>query len=38
MYPLPTILLYTVLAIVAGAKSYRQVHDFIDIHLERFPL
>lgn len=35
MYPLPTILLYTVLAILAGAKSYRQVHGFIDIHLVR---
>jgi hypothetical protein len=35
MYPLPTILLYTVLAILAGAKSYRQVHGFIDTHLVR---
>ncbi len=33
MYPLPTILLYTVLAILAGAKSYRQVHGFIDTHI-----
>ena len=35
MYPLPTVLLYTVLAIVSGAKSYRQVHGFIDTHLVR---
>ena len=35
MYPLPTILLYTVLSMLAGAKSYRQVHGFINAHLDR---
>jgi len=35
MYPLPPILLFTVLAMLAGATSYRQVHAFIRIHLDR---
>jgi hypothetical protein len=35
MYPLAPILLYTVLAMLAGAASYRQVHAFIRIHLDR---
>jgi hypothetical protein len=35
MYPLAPILLYTVLAMLAGAVSYRQVHAFIRIHLDR---
>jgi hypothetical protein len=35
MYPLPPILLFTVLAMLAGAVSYRQVHAFIRIHLDR---
>jgi hypothetical protein len=35
IYPLAPILLYTVLAMLAGAVSYRQVHAFIRIHLER---
>jgi hypothetical protein len=35
MYPLAPILLYTVLAMLAGAVSYRQVHSFIRIHLDR---
>jgi len=35
MYPLPAILLFTVLAMLAGAESYRQVHAFIDIHRNR---
>jgi hypothetical protein len=35
MYPLAPILLFTVLAMLAGAKSYRQVHTLIRTHLER---
>lgn len=35
MYPLPPILLFTVLAMLAGARSYRQVHAFIRAHLVR---
>ena len=35
MYPLAPILLYTVLAMLAGAVSYRQVHAFIRVHLDR---
>lgn len=35
MYPLAPILLFTVLAMLAGARSYRQVHSFIRTHLDR---
>ena len=35
MYPLAPILLFTVLAMLAGARSYRQVHAFIRTHLVR---
>ena len=35
MYGLAPILLFTVLAMLAGAVSYRQVHAFIDVHLGR---
>ena len=35
MYPLAPILLFTVLAMLAGAMSYRQVHAFIRVHLDR---
>jgi len=35
MYPLAPILLFTVLSMLAGARSYRQVHAFIQAHLER---
>jgi hypothetical protein len=35
MYPLAPILLFTVLAMLAGAVSYRQVHAFIHVHLDR---
>lgn len=35
MYPQAPILLFTVLAMLAGAVSYRQVHAFIRIHLGR---
>jgi hypothetical protein len=29
---LATVLLYAILAMVAGANSYRQMHEFIRIH------
>lgn len=35
VYPLAPMLLFTVLAMLAGARSYRQVHAFIKAHLER---
>ncbi len=35
MYSLAPILLFTVLAMLAGASSYRQVHAFIQIHRDR---
>ncbi len=35
MYPLAPVLLFTVLSMLAGARSYRQVHAFIQAHLER---
>lgn len=35
MYALAPILLFTVLAMLAGAVSYRQVHAFIHVHLDR---
>ena len=35
IYPLAPILLFTVLAMLAGARSYRQVHGFIQTHLDR---
>ena len=33
LYRLPHILLLAILAIVAGANSYRTIHSFIDVHL-----
>jgi DDE_Tnp_1-associated len=35
LYPLAPILLFTVLAMLSGAVSYRQVHAFIKTHLDR---
>jgi hypothetical protein len=34
-FDLSTVLLYAVLSMVAGANSYRQMHEFICIHLQR---
>ena len=34
-FELSTVLLYAVLSMVAGANSYRQMHEFIRIHLQR---
>jgi hypothetical protein len=31
-FDLATVLLYTILGMVAGANSYRQMHEFIRIH------
>ena len=35
MYPLAPILLFSVLAMLAGARSYRQVHAFMQTRLDR---
>ena len=34
-FELGTVLLYAILAMVAGANSYRQMHEFIRIHRQR---
>ena len=34
-FDLSTVLLYAILAMVAGANSYRQMHEFIRIHRQR---
>jgi DDE_Tnp_1-associated len=34
-FDLATVLLYSILGMVAGANSYRQMHEFIRIHLPR---
>jgi hypothetical protein len=31
-FDLPTVLLYAILSMVAGANSYRQMHEFIRVH------
>jgi hypothetical protein len=35
LYRLPHVVLFAILAMVAGANSYRAVHSFIDVHLAR---
>ena len=35
MYALPHVMLFAILAVVAGADSYRGIHSFIEVHLER---
>ena len=35
VYALGPVLLFAVLAMLAGAKSYRQIHSFIKLHRER---
>lgn len=35
LYRLPHVVLFAILAIVAGANSYRTIHSFIDVHLDR---
>ena len=34
-FDLATVLLYSILGMVAGANSYRQMHEFIRIHCQR---
>jgi len=34
-FDLATVLLYAILAMVAGANSYQQMHEFIRIHRQR---
>jgi hypothetical protein len=34
-FDLATVLLFTILGMIAGANSYRQMHDFIRIHRQR---
>src|ERR1700679_2095340 len=34
-FDLATVLLYAILGMVAGANSYRQMHEFIRIHRQR---
>jgi hypothetical protein len=33
MYGLAHVVLFAILAMVAGANSYRSIHSFIDVHL-----
>jgi hypothetical protein len=34
-FDLATVLLYAILGMVAGANSYRQMHEFVRVHLQR---
>ena len=34
-FNLATVLLYAILGMVAGANSYRQLHEFIRVHMQR---
>ena len=34
-FDLPTVLLYTILGMISGANSYRQMREFIRIHRQR---
>ena len=35
LYGLPHVILFAILAMVAGASSYRAIHSFINVHLDR---
>ena len=35
LYGLPHVFLFSILAVMAGANSYRAIHSFIDVHLHR---
>ena len=35
LYRLPHVVLFAILAMVAGANSYRSIHSFIDVHFVR---
>ena len=34
-YRLPHVVLFAILAMLAGANSYRSIHSFIDVHFTR---
>jgi predicted transposase YbfD/YdcC len=38
LYPLPQILVFCLLAMLAGATSYRKMHEFIMVHFRRLSL
>ena len=35
LYKLPHVLLFSILAVMAGANSYRGIHSFVEVHLAR---
>lgn len=35
LYKLPHVLLFSILAVMAGANGYRGIHSFVDVHLAR---
>ena len=35
LYGLPHVFLFSILAVMSGANSYRAIHSFIDVHLHR---
>ena len=35
LYGLAHVFLFSILAVMAGANSYRAIHSFIDVHLHR---
>jgi hypothetical protein len=35
LYKLPHVLLFSILAVMAGANSYRGIHSFVEVHLTR---
>jgi hypothetical protein len=35
LYGLPHVFLFSILAVMTGANSYRAIHSFIDVHLHR---
>ena len=34
LYKLPEVMLFSILAMMAGANSYRGIHSFVEVHLE----
>src|SRR3954469_1590457 len=38
LYPLPQILVFCLLAMLAGASSYRKMHEFIMVHFRRLSM
>jgi hypothetical protein len=35
LYKLPHVLVFSILAVMAGANSYRGIHSFVEVHLAR---